>query len=384
MFRDTKPEIKQHQASSADDNILLARISRILTVCKRRFWLRFEFQVAFFSTMLRMFELRPTVVLLSLCGLMLLTAQSALGQDWGYDEVQPSSPAKAGSPNGGANKVSGTKQSIAPPSKATKTAPKSTTAPAKSQKPGGLSAGAAGKLPAAADQLTAADSVSQSWVELFELVACQPLSDAQKCRYAATIGRLTHGPLREELVAIQSFWPAVAPRIKASAEFRESFRSLFKSLLRMQERAKALDEERSAIVAEVLGPERVADLGPPPLTEDAVDAYADMACFLYEQKNPGKTIDATDNRAVFASVVLNKFKDAPTEADKRSMVNFAVTWARFRIIYAEASDNEKARLLGELEKKGTATVAGLSNPTVDHILRNGPWSKLIGRPNAES
>lgn len=343
--------------------------------------------------MLRMFELRTILVLLALSGCSLLNTRSASGQDWGYDDVQPSSPVGGSGSIQGASKVSGSgaKPSVKPskgsgnePKKAA-TQSKAGAVPHKNQRPGGLSAGTPGRLPGGGmDQLTAAQSVSQSWVELFELVAVQPLTEAQKSRYAATIGRLAIGPLREELVAIQSFWPAVAPRIRESAEFRESFRSLFKSLLRMQERAKELDEERSAIIAEVLGPERVADLGPPPLTEDAVDAYADMACFLYEQKNPGKTIDGTDNRAVFASVVLNKFKDAPTEADRRSMVNFAVTWARFRIIYAEASEAEKVRLLGELEKKGTATVAGLSNPTVDHILRNGPWSKLIGRPKSES
>ncbi len=333
--------------------------------------------------MFRMFKLPPLYSLLALSWFVVpafVVQTAVIAQDWGYDDGSTASPRALPAQPGKLPSQAPGKQ----PAQAAKL-PVSTTkvkSPAAAKGAAKSTTHVTGKP--GSDRLTAASSVAQSWVELFELVACQPLTNDQKNRYAATIEHLTHGPLREELVAIQSFWPAIAPRIRESAEFRESFKSLFKSLLRMQERAKALDSERSEVIAEVLGPERVADLGPPPLTEDAVDAYADMACFLYEQKNPGKTIDATDNRAVFASVVLNKFKDAPTEADKRSMVNFAVTWARFRIIYAEASDAEKARLLGELEKKGAATVAGLSNPTVDHILRNGPWSKLIGRPKTES
>ncbi|MFX5999100.1 hypothetical protein ABTF05_22220, partial [Acinetobacter baumannii] len=80
-------------------------------------------------------------------------------------------------------------------------------------------------------------------------------------------------------------------------------RDLFKALLRLEKRSGIANPEEDDIVDELLGPERVAVPGTPPLTEDAVEAYANMTCFIYEKTHPGKTVDALDNRTVFVASI---------------------------------------------------------------------------------
>ncbi len=128
------------------------------------------------------------------------------------------------------------------------------------------------------------------------------------------------------------------------------------------------------MLSEVLGPERISVAGDPPLTEDSVDAYGDMACFLYEQAHPGKSVDAVDNRAIFASVIANKFNDAPTPNDKRAMANFALTWAKFKVMWLSADQTDRVTLLEQVASgKVPALQKQVSDPLVSEIFSHGPW-----------
>jgi hypothetical protein len=117
----------------------------------------------------------------------------------------------------------------------------------------------------------------------------------------------------------------------------------------------------------------VAVPGDPPLTEEAIDAYADMACFMYEQRHPGKTIDATDNRAIFASVICNKFSEAPTASDRKAVANFALSWAKFKIAWMRASSEKREEMLSHLEA-GSKSANESNDQLIDLIIRSGPWS----------
>jgi hypothetical protein len=101
----------------------------------------------------------------------------------------------------------------------------------------------------------------------------------------------------------------------------------------------------------------VAVAGNPAFTEEAVEAYADMACFLYEESNPGKSINAFDNRAMFASVVCEKFRNAPSAKDKDAMAAFDLSWSKFKCAWESASEPTRKAMLAALQKTG-ANAAG--------------------------
>lgn len=213
------------------------------------------------------------------------------------------------------------------------------------------------------------------WLELLNLASKQPLDDDQKSRFRSQLQHKLQSDRRTEVLSILKFWPQAAQEIAYGIDQREGFASLFRALLRFESKSKELSAEDGVILPEVLGAERIALPGDPPLTEEAVDAYADMACFMYEQRHPGKTIDAIDNRTIFASVICQKYNTAPSATAKKAMANFALSWAKFKIAWADAGPPQREQLLASLEA-GTKPPAELNAKVVDLIINAGPWAKL--------
>jgi hypothetical protein len=227
------------------------------------------------------------------------------------------------------------------------------------------------------------DQVSpiEQWVELFSFVSPTPtLTDEQRESVRATLETKLQGPRANEVNAIQKFWPQLKKAVIKNPAQENNYQSLLRALLRMEYRTfmgtTGGDQE---MLAQILGPVRIAVSGEPPLTEDAIDAYSDMACFLFEQKNPGRTMDATDNRTIFAGVISQKYKDAPTVKDKRAMVNFDVDWSKFKILWTDANPAQRKVLLqkwtGAPASPGAPAIP--PNQTLMAVLQNGPWSTLL-------
>jgi len=213
----------------------------------------------------------------------------------------------------------------------------------------------------------------KDWLSLFQLVSKQQFSDEQKENYELVLKKMLDSPKRNEYLAVQQFWPQVVKSLDKTPDQTENFALFFRALLRFHSRAKGIGDEERSMLAEVLGAEKVAVAGDPPLTDEALDAYGDMACFMYEHDHPGKSVDATDNRAIFSSVICNKFRDAPSPADQRAMANFALTWARFKTNWAAASSEQQDQLFAQLKGTSKPTKQN-ANPLVDVILHNGPWA----------
>src|ERR1700733_10967090 len=142
--------------------------------------------------------------------------------------------------------------------------------------------------------------IVKRWLELYALVAADKLTDDQQSRFSKVIGKALNGPQKDDFEAIQTFWPLVQKETKDKPDQKENFRDLFRCLMRLTLRNESQTGADADILAEVLGPVRVAVPGNPTLYEDAVEAYADMACFMYTVNHPGKTVDDLENRTIFA------------------------------------------------------------------------------------
>ncbi len=211
------------------------------------------------------------------------------------------------------------------------------------------------------------------WLQLFDLVAASPLSDEQKSRFEQTInGALSKNP--QPILSICGYWPLVTEAMAQNDEQKDNYRNLLRALLRQKQHLAATTKSSlfdSDTLGEILGPTRIAVAGDLPLTEDAINAYADMACFLYERKNPGKSLDATDNRAIFARVIADKFKDAPNYADKNAMAGFDLSWAKFKILWADAGEDERQDLISRLSS-GTVGRVTSHDKALDALLKAWP------------
>lgn len=217
-----------------------------------------------------------------------------------------------------------------------------------------------------------------AWLEMYESATPEQLTDEQITRIKEFYGALVDksSPKAE---AVLTFWPKLRAYLEKNPDQQENYCSLIYSLLRIRTRpgastaSGATDAAETELIGELLGPVRIAVQGTPPLTEDAVDAYADMACFLYEQKNPGKTISSNENRALFANVITQKYKDAPTAADKAAMCNFPIGWAKFKVLWAGADQETRKVLLSKLTASGVANTAqGPSDPMLAQVLKTWP------------
>lgn len=174
-----------------------------------------------------------------------------------------------------------------------------------------------------------------------------------------------------EVARIQNYWSQLRPKL-SDADQRDNYRLLLRALLRMK--AAKMDDSNSMkeIIQEALGPDRIAISGNTSLSEDAIGAYTDMTCLLYEKTHPGKTVDADDNREIFAQLVRNKFEQAPTEADKKAMNAFPLTWSIFRILYTNASDAEKDKMSKDLAQSNKLSNMQITDKTLALVLSQFP------------
>jgi hypothetical protein len=171
---------------------------------------------------------------------------------------------------------------------------------------------------------------------------------------------------------IALFMPAVEHHLKDHAQNAEDIGHLFCALLRLVCSSGKLPDEQVKTIESILGPPQILVAGNPALSDEALNAYNEMACFMFEQKNPGKTVEAEDNRAVFRHVIKDKFQEAPTLKDKQAMANFAVTWGKFKVAWDLASAPEKALLLANFNQ-GKTPSSEAEPELARRILGNGPW-----------
>lgn len=223
----------------------------------------------------------------------------------------------------------------------------------------------------------------QSWLELLGLISqnsaelpeqftadklSSQLTGDQGDRFKKVITERVQDP---EVAKIQNFWTQLRPKL-SDADQRDNYRLLLRALLRMK--AAKMDDSNPVkdVIQEALGPDRIAISGNTSLSEDAIGAYTDMTCLLYEKTHPGKTVDADDNREIFAQLVRNKFEQAPTEADKKAMNAFPLTWSIFRILYTNASDAERDKMSRELAESNKLSNLKITDKTLALVLSQFP------------
>ncbi len=235
---------------------------------------------------------------------------------------------------------------------------------------------------------------SRCWLEIFALCASSAtdddrkeilqlgtISSDQKNHLKAIIAKKLENPeskARYEGIAAQ--WKLLRPKITAELDTKESYRLLFRALIRhAMPTIVATNKEFSEYLQDLLGPVRIADSGPPPLTEDAVSAYADMTCFLFKKRKPDRSVDGDDNRQVFVAVIKERFTQAPNAAAKAAMTNFDLTWACFRCRFMEVSESEReklSQLMASQDSKNSAQLkAELLSPSILKLFAIGPWSE---------
>lgn len=225
---------------------------------------------------------------------------------------------------------------------------------------------------------------ARCWVQLFQTCNKQAMDYTQQKRVEAyLLGKARSSPAHaQELSSILKFWPRLMHELRNKPEMEMHYSDLFRALLRLREKAgsEKIQVDGSPyssdadLITELLGLERVAVPGDPAFSEDAVTAYADMAIFIYEQKHAGRTIDGPDNRTMFAKVVVEKFRAAPTDNDRRAMASFDLAWAKFKIIWFDSNQETQQLLLSKLVEKGAASSLTVTkNPLLETVLSNWPW-----------
>ncbi len=311
---------------------------------------------------------------IAFCGNLHLQAVAV--EDWGYDNIDPP---PVGLSAGQARSLCTTSH----PGEAQAIKPSEATAALSRRQVSELTRGAnEGRSERSAYKSSVADQSVRDWLKLYSLAGGHDLvADEKKLAQEELQARLG-SPQRAEVLGVLEFWPRLESAFAANQEQKENYRSLLRALLRI-EAARVLqsNQKESEFISSLLGPIRIAAAGTPPLTEDAVEAYADMACFLYEQSHPGKTVNALDNRMVFASVIRGKFIEAPEGRDRYAMANFDLSWSKFRILWASADEHGRQKILSAWTHwNATAGGAKLTDPTLDLVLHKGPWSDA--QPNA--
>jgi hypothetical protein len=227
--------------------------------------------------------------------------------------------------------------------------------------------------------LDAKDIVGDAWLQMYEFVSPNSLNAEQRGQIKSLYARMAASGSSQAKAAL-TFWPGTANYIINHPDQKKNYEALFKALLRFRGRvletkaaADPLAKAEMDLILEILGPVRLATIGAEPaLSEDAIDAYADMACFLYEQNNPGKTIDAIDNRAMFANVVSEKYRNAPTRKDREAMAAFDLLWAKFKVVWTGANETQRKSLLSKLINSGAASATTDPDPVLNTLLKNWP------------
>lgn len=232
--------------------------------------------------------------------------------------------------------------------------------------------------------------IINAWLNLFGL--CAPIedkgklpkgpdfsaqfTDEQKARFSAELKKLLSGKEQAGYKAIDNYWSALS-RLLQDVDHRSNYRVLFRSLLSLRADSPEISEGERGMLNEALGPKRIAEIGPPPLTEDAIEAYTDMTCFLYEQSHAGKTVDAEDNRALYGMIIRDKFKKAPSDRDRMAMNQFPLSWAKFRILYTDANPSEKVLLAERMASEQGTKGLGIRNAMLEQVLSTPVWMRFV-------
>jgi hypothetical protein len=209
------------------------------------------------------------------------------------------------------------------------------------------------------------------------------LSSTQRNEFSVVLKKLLNGPEAAGFKSLGSFWPALS-RLMEDVDHRSNYRVLFRALLSMRADSKNIRADERMMLAEALGPKRIAEPGPPPLTEDAINAYTDMAVFLYEHNHEGKTVDADDNRELYEMIVRDKFQNAPSERDKAAMNDFPLSWAKFRILYTDASESEKLLLATRIASEQGTRGLNIRNAMLEEVLSCPVWKQYVISTNVSA
>lgn len=219
------------------------------------------------------------------------------------------------------------------------------------------------------------EKLVDEWLELYGLVASEPLTEEQRSRFRQKLMVVASAKSgNSSFSSIHKFWPLVKNCCHQNIEQQANYRDLFRTLLRLEVHDKQANPGEVELIGEVLGPERIAVPENPPLTEEAVEAYADMTCFIYAQTHPGKTVDALDNRTVFVATMEHRYMNDATHLEKLAMSYFALKWTKFKVLYADADDSDKQKLFKRISGTTPESLRkDITNDTLDAVMNNGPW-----------
>lgn len=238
-------------------------------------------------------------------------------------------------------------------------------------------------------------SCQDCWMELFAVCASSPVDDDRKdLENLAILAADQKKELRDFLqkrqdlpqyAALEPIWKGLRGKVLTELDYKDSYRLLFRALLRhaLGDPRSNLSKTEKEMFQMLLGPARISEMGPPVLTEDAINAYADMTCFLFQKRKPDRSIDGEENRQVFADVIKQRYQQAPNLQAKQAMCNFDLTWACFRCRYLaldEAGQARLSKLMASGEGKGELK-AELTNPQTLKIFALGPWSEKSAAQN---
>lgn len=294
-----------------------------------------------------------------LTSILTFCISSAEASDWGYEDE-----AKSNSKPAEIQKIQEIQPQKAIPGKLkpdTKATKPSTMAPV-AQKP-----------PATVQSwLELLGLISQSSAELPEKFSADKLSSQLQGDQGERFRKVLAEHIQDaEVAKIQNYWGQLKPKLN-DMDQRDNYRLLLRALLRMKAAKMEDSNPIKDVILEALGPDRIAISGNTSLSEDAIGAYTDMTCLLYEKTHPGKTVDADDNREIFAQLVRNKFEQAPTEADKKAMNAFPLTWSIFRILYTNASEAERDKMSRELAESNKLSNLKITDKTLALVLSQFP------------
>ena len=219
------------------------------------------------------------------------------------------------------------------------------------------------------------EKLVDEWLEIYGLVASEPLTAEQRSRFKQklmTVALAKSG--NATFASVHKFWPLVKNCCHQNVEQQANYRELFRTLLRLESHDKQSNPIEVELIGELMGPERIAVPEVPPLTEEAVEAYADMTCFIYAQTHPGKTVDAEDNRTVFVATMEHRYMNGASPLEKLAMSYFALKWSKFKVLYADADEDEKKKLFKRISGATPESLRkDIVNDTLDAVLNNGPW-----------
>ncbi|MBU6451508.1 MAG: hypothetical protein KGS72_07005 [Cyanobacteria bacterium REEB67] len=360
---------------------------------------------------------------LLIIGVALQSSNPAMALDWGYDEIPaakasmtgPGPAALPANPKGTkikANSASGRQAATVRAKTGSETAPDETSL----NSPGPQSRRESEKEVAAKEptpqEIAAREKTRdlRSWMQIYALAASSASEDDRN--QILGLNTLNEG-LRKKLEkstfekletdvpqykGVSAIWQPISVKVVADIDYKESYRLLFRSLLRHALGHMDQSSSEAEPLHEILGPTRIAEMGPPILTEDAINAYSEMTCFLYAKNHPDHTLEGDDNKQLFADVIRQRYHDAPNPEAKKAMCNFDLTWAAFRCRYLDSSESEKAKLLASISAAsvapGESAAAGprpargetakgrggqgmSPSPRMLKIFAIGPWAEKI-------